>query len=131
MNLWTSWAIKTHLVSLDTPTDDVWELTNPILNQALGFGWSPAKLQTLVEQNSVALILAFPTFSPRNIVPDSEQAHGHPELEDSSGETEDEPIQLDTTGQNQTWRRTEQLQGEVLLLVPPLLLQLTSLEIGN
>ncbi|KAF8341858.1 hypothetical protein F5887DRAFT_919032 [Amanita rubescens] len=43
----------THLVSLDTPTDDVWELTNPILNQALGFGWSPAKLQTLVEQNSV------------------------------------------------------------------------------
>ncbi|KAK2463008.1 hypothetical protein APHAL10511_004965 [Amanita phalloides] len=44
----------THLVSLDTPTDDVWELADPILNRVLGFGQSQAELQILVQQNSVS-----------------------------------------------------------------------------
>jgi hypothetical protein len=43
----------THLVSLDVPTDDVWELADPILNRVLGFGRSRSELQALVRQNRV------------------------------------------------------------------------------
>ena len=43
----------TCLVSLDTPIDDVWELADPILNRALGFGRSQVELQALVQQNHI------------------------------------------------------------------------------
>ncbi len=46
----------THLVSLDTPIDDVWELADPILNRALGFGRSQAELRTLIQQNRVGAV---------------------------------------------------------------------------
>ncbi len=46
----------THLVSLDTPIDDVWELADPILNRALGFGRSQAELRMLIQQNRVGAV---------------------------------------------------------------------------
>ncbi|KAF8633829.1 hypothetical protein AX15_001240, partial [Amanita polypyramis BW_CC] len=46
----------THLVSLDMPIDDVWELADPILNRALGFEQSQAELWMLIQQNRVGTV---------------------------------------------------------------------------
>ena len=45
-----------HLVSLNVPNEDVWELADPILNWVLGFGRMHANLQVLVQQNRVGVV---------------------------------------------------------------------------
>ena len=45
-----------HLVGLNVPSDDVWEVANPILNRAIGFGQLHIELKALIQQNWVGTI---------------------------------------------------------------------------